>query len=259
MTTREEQRDGDDVLTEVSHGDGIVELRLERAPVNALNPDFLSGIQARFQKLGADADVRAIVISSAFKVYSAGMDLREAKDFDLDQQHAVVKGLNEGFLALYACPKPVVAAVNGAAIAGGLFFVLAADWRVSGPRGSFGLAEVRVGADFPVGPMEIARESLSSTMLRRLMLPGYPVDAEAALAGGIVDELCDAGAEFDTALAAARRLGANPPQAYGAIKRQIRGATIDRIKTAIAHGANAPKGGWFSEETRPAMIRMLEG
>ena len=148
-----------DTLSTRDLGDGIVELQLGRGPVNALSADFLMGFAALITRLGADDAVRCIILSSPFKVFSAGLDLKEAQHFDLEQQQAIVRGLNEGFLALYACPKPVVASIGGAAIAGGLFFVLASDRRVAMTKSSFGLAEVRVGADFPVGPLEIAKAS----------------------------------------------------------------------------------------------------
>lgn len=239
------------------HPDGVIEIGLNRAPVNALSAGFLMEFAALIDRLGQDADVSAIVLSSPFKVFSAGLDLKEAQAFDLSAQHAIVKGLNIGFLALFACPKPTLVAVAGPAIAGGLFFVLASDWRIAGPRARFGLAEVRVGADFPVGPMEIARATLGPNDLRRLMLSGQPIGAEAARDAGIVDEMTDAGAERELALLRAREMAKLPPLTYASIKRQIRGAVIERIESAMAQGANAPEGGWFNSETKAAMARMI--
>ncbi|TDK45101.1 enoyl-CoA hydratase/isomerase family protein [Antarcticimicrobium luteum] len=240
------------------YGDGIVGIELRRAPVNALSPDFLMGFAGLLHQLEQDEAVRAVVLTSPFKVFSAGLDLKQAQGFDLDQQHAIVEALNVGFLALFAFAKPVVAAVTGPAIAGGLFFVLGSDIRVAGPRASFGLAEVRVGADFPAGPMEIARATLTPDTLRRLMLTGQPMDAKQAQAAGIVDLLeADAGIVLDRALAEARALAELPSIAYASVKRQIRQPAIDAIKSAIAAGANAPEGGWFNTQTRQAMARMI--
>lgn len=237
------------------HEGGLAELVLNRAPVNALSAPFLTAFAATIAKLEQDDTVRAIVLTSPFKVLSAGLDLKEAQHFDIPQQHAIVKGLNEGFLALFACPKPTVCAVNGAAIAGGLFFVLGSDLRVISPKARLGLAEVRVGADFPLGPMEIARATLSPDMLRRLMLTGQPIDAQTAHAAGIADVLDD---DVHTrALAEARALAQIPPVTYAKVKQQIRGATIALIEKEIAVGGNAPEGGWFNAETRNAMKAMI--
>jgi enoyl-CoA hydratase/carnithine racemase len=244
-----------DHLVVTKHLDGIVELELNRAPVNALSARFLLDFADLVRELQDDPAVSALVLSSPFKVFSAGLDLKEALEFDLSQQQDIVRGLNEGFTALYASSLPVVAAVNGPAIAGGLFFTLAADWRVAGPRASFGLAEVRVGADFPVGPLEIARAELGPVMARRLMLTGHPVDRDGALAHGVCDEHAEAGEETAVAIKAAGRLAESPRDTYGQVKSQIRGATIARIQAASRD--TRPEKGWFGPETKPAMRRML--
>lgn len=244
-------------FTTTAHDDGVVELSLQRAPVNALSSEFLMQFGRALDEMATDGAVRALVLSSPYKVFSAGLDLKEAQDFDLEQQHAIVTGLNEGFLSLFAFPKPVVVAVNGAAIAGGLFFVLGADYRIGTARARFGLAEVRVGADFPVGPMEIARDTLDPNALRRLMLTGQPVKPEQALAWGMLDEMAEDFALVPRAISVARDLAQSPAQTYASVKRQIRGATEARIRAAIKDGANRPEGGWFSSETRAAMQRMI--
>ncbi len=242
-------------LIRSNHPSGVVQITLNQAPVNALTPEFLMSFAAELAALEHDDAVRAIVLSSPFKVFSAGLNLKKAQSYDLEQQNAIVTGLNVGFLKLFACPKPTVCAVNGAAIAGGLFFVLGSDVRVAHPRAQLGLAEVRVGVGFPVGPMEIARATLSKNALRRLMLTGQPMDAQTAHDDGIIDMLDDD--PLGRALEQATMLADIPPAAYAGVKRQIRGTTIDLIEQAMANGANTPEGGWFTEETVPAMRKMI--
>jgi enoyl-CoA hydratase len=235
--------------------DGITRVTLSRAPVNALNPEFLMQFADLLEGLTEDATVKALVLASRFKVFSAGLDLKEAQAFDLADQHAIVTGLNVAFTRLFAFPKPVIAVAEGPAIAGGLFFVLGADWRVAGPGASFGLAEVRVGADFPVGLMEIARATLNPNDLRRLMLGGRPIKAEAALKAGIVDVIAEDAMEC--ALKEAQHFASIPPTTFAAVKHQIRGDVIACIEQAMADGANAPAKGWFNDETKDAMAAMI--
>ena len=249
---------GTDLFIRNDHGDGMVEVSLNRAPVNALSAVFLNGLADLLQDLDRDDAVRAVIFTSPFKVFSAGLDLKEAQGFDLADQNAIVAGLNTVFPALFGFAKPTVVAIKGAAIAGGLFFVLASDYRIAGPRASFGLAEIRVGADFPVGPLEIARATLDPNTLRRLMLTGRPITAAQALTCGVIDQIeADEAVLLDRALSAARDLAASPPETYNAIKRQIRGATLTLINDAIAAGANTPEGGWFSDATKAAMKQMI--
>lgn len=242
------------------HGDGIVGIALNQPPVNALSADFLMGFADLLDGLEGDSAVKAVVLSSPFKVFSAGIDLKKAIDFSPQDQHAMVHGLNVAFLKLFTFPKPVVTAVGGAAIAGGMFFVLASDFRVAGPRAKFGLAEVRVGVDFPVGPMEIARDTLSPNSLRRMMLTGQPIDATQALAEGIIDQIePDQGILLDRALRTAREMSQSPAKAYGAVKHQIRAATVARIMTAMTKANKRPESDWFPDETRTAMKNMISG
>lgn len=237
---------------------GLALIELNRAPVNALSAEFLLDFADLLGGLAADASVRAVVLTSAFKAFSAGLDLAEAQAFDLKDEQEIVRGLNVGFLAQFAFPKPVIAAVNGPAIAGGLFFVLASDYRISTPGAQFGLAEVRVGADFPVGPLEIARQALSTADARRLMLGGLPIGSEAALQAGIVDEIVPHDDLRDRAMRKALEYAVLPPKTFASVKRQLRGATIDRIELAMENGANAPANGWFTEESKTAMQAMLD-
>lgn len=240
-------------IKETDEGEGILRLTLNQPPVNSLTAEMLMGLDALLADVETRADVRAIVIDSALKVLSAGLNLKAAQAYDDAAQRAVVEGLNRGFLRLFACPKPVVVAAAGAAIAGGLFFVLAADHRVAGPAATFGLAEVRVGVDFPAGPMEIARAMLAPNDLRRLMMRGRPIGVEEAQAAGLVDRIVPQDQVLAMALRDAADLAQIPPAAYAAVKRQIRGETVARIEQAMTE--ERPR--WFNNETRAAMARML--
>lgn len=243
-------------ITQKDHGDGVFEVVLEYAPVNALEPARLMGFRNVMNDLSADDDVRAIVLSSALKVFSAGLNLKQAQHFDLADQRAIVDGLNQGFMALFASSKPVICAINGHAIAGGLFFVLSSDHRIAVPRAQFGLAEVRVGVGFPAGPLGIARAMLDANMTRRMMMRGQPIDANAALSAGLVDEIVEPEALTQAALDAAREFAQIPPAAYAAVKSQLRADIIARITAAIdaERTADLP---WYTDETAAAMARMI--
>ena len=239
------------------HGDGVSVLCLRRAPVNALNPAFMDQIERDLEAMAADPSVRALVLASPFKVFSAGLDLKEMAAYGPEEETAIVDSLNRTFLALYEFPKPLVVAVNGAAIAGGLFFPLAADHTVAVEKAKFGLSEVRVGASFPVSPLEVARAEMTPAGLRTLMLRGRPIDAARAVDFGIVDEIVDPEDLLDRATDAAHDLAAAPAGTYAAIKRQIRGDVIDRMRLAVAEGSDPTRAGWFTDETRAAMAAAL--
>ncbi|MEJ6709176.1 MAG: enoyl-CoA hydratase/isomerase family protein [Amylibacter sp.] len=239
-------------------GCGITRLMLHRAPVNALTPAFLDDLSGFYDDVAADLKVRAIIVASAQKVLSGGLDLKEAQGFDKADEMEIVRALNQSLTKLYGLPKPTICAVNGAAIAGGFFFVLGCDYRIGSTRASVGLAEVRVGATLPAGPEEIAKAELHPNDLRKLLLSGQPMKADQALAAGILDEVVDPDMLSERALKVAQSYAALPPKTYAMAKRQLRQGTVQRIETAMKNGANTPKGGWFSDETKPAMKAMFD-
>ena len=246
------------VFTEVTE-DGIAILTLNRAPVNALVPTFLADIAKTLNTLAADTHVHAVVLTSALKVLSGGFDLKAAQAFTSADEKDIVDHLNADLATMYAFPKPLITAAGGAAIAGGLFFVLTADYTIAVPRAKFGLAEVRVGANFPVGPLEIARDALSPAALRRLMLSGHPIEAADAQTMGVIDEIAEPEALMDRALTVARDYAGNPPLAYASIKTQLRQPALAIISDAIENRSDPTRGGWFTAETKAAMAAMISG
>ncbi len=239
------------------HDGGVTELKLDRPPVNALNAAFLAEIHRVLDELADDAHTRALLLTGAGKTLSAGMDLKELQTFTAEDQRAMVTGLNATYGRLYGFPKPVVCAAHGAAIAGGMFFVLASDYRVAGEHARFGLAEVRVAVRFPVGPFEIARRELNPDACRRFLLGGQAHDAATALALGAVDEVVPADQVLSRALEVAAEYAAIPPLTFAETKRQIRGEALDRIAAAVDGSADPMLAGWFTEETAEATQAML--
>lgn len=238
-------------------GDGVTELRLDRPPVNALNPAYLADIDRALDGLEEEAGARALVLTGAGKALSGGMDLKELQSFTADEQRAMVEALNATFARLYGFPKPLVCAAHGAAIAGGLFFVLVSDYRVAAEGAVFGLAETRVGVRFPVGPFEIARRELSASACRRFMLGGGNHDAATALALGVVDEVVSSGEVLERAVAVAREYAALPAGTFAYTKRQLRSEVLQRLDAVQAEGSEPMLEGWFTGETVSATQAVL--
>ena len=141
-------------------GDGIAVVTLANPPINAMDAGLLEQLANLFEGLAADRAVRAAVIAADGPAFSAGLNLKTTPGLDRLGQRRLVDALNDGFGTLYAWPKPLVAAVNGHAIAGGLILALCADWRiVADVPMQISLAEVRVGVTYPVAPLAIARAS----------------------------------------------------------------------------------------------------
>lgn len=243
-------------LVRLECSDGIATLHLDRPPVNAIDLALILQAEAALAEV-ATMDIRALVLTGAGACFSAGLDLKQVPLYSIDDQRRTIEAINRACARLYALPVPVVGAINGHAIAGGLVLALACDHRV-GARGNskLGLTETRAGIPFPAVAMSIVQAELSGAVARRLTLMARNYGPEEALRDGILDELCDAGAVLERARAVAADLGSTPRDGYARIKRQLRAAAIARHDEVIA-GGDALVEAWFSAETGAASASLL--
>lgn len=240
--------------------DGIAIVTLARPPMNAMDAGSLEEMAALFEGLEADRAVRAAVITGAGRAFSAGLDLKTVPDLDRAGRRRLVDALNACFGTLYAWPKPLIAAVNGHAIAGGLILALCADWRmVADVPLQAALAEVRVGVTYPVAALDVARSELSPAAARRLILLGETLDAADAEALAVFDERVPPRELLERAVARALRDATLPPQAFATIKRELRAPALARIAAARTGCAEPRLKAWLGEEMRQASAMALRG
>ena len=176
-----------------AHDDGIVELKLARAPVNALDPALCRDLRAALDAAVID-EARGIVLSGGPKVFSAGLDVPYLLGLG-DDREALTSAWQTFFAAaraLAACPVPVAVAINGHAPAGGCVLALCCDYRVmAAGEYRIGLNETQVGLVAPEGVQRLLRRAVGSNRADRLLVMGELVEAERALQIGLVDELAD--------------------------------------------------------------------
>ena len=231
---------------------GIVVVTFARPPVNAMDSPSLEELTSTFQRLAEDTGVKAAVLTGEGNAFSAGLDLKTVPTLDLAGQHRLIAALNDSFGTLYAWPKPLVAAVNGHAMAGGLVAALCADWRVVADVSlKASLAEVRVGVKFPVTALQIALGELAPPTARRMVLFSEIVDVAGALSLGVFDESMPAASLLPQAIDRARRFAALPPQTFATTKHELRAVALAGIAGARA-GIEPRYSDWISTETKAA-------
>jgi enoyl-CoA hydratase/carnithine racemase len=237
----------------------VAVVRIDRPPANALDLELLAeGHEVREQLLRAEP--AAVVITGRDGFFSAGMDLKAAPRLSVSEQRKTVDGINRLFAGWYAFPRPVVAAVNGHAIAGGLILALCADYRVGATEGKLGLTELRAGLPYPLAAISVVRAELAPPSARKLVLGAALVEPPEALDLGVLDELRPRPEVVPRAIEVATELTALPRASYGQVKRQLRGPTLDAIDRALASGAGDPVlGSWIGDETRAAAAGLLGG
>jgi enoyl-CoA hydratase len=230
--------------------DGVSLVRFDHPPVNAIDLDLLDDVVVTMR--GIDGP---LVITGAGRCFSAGVDLRAIIDGGADYTDRFMTALSAAFLAVFDHPAPVVAAVNGHAIAGGCVFAMAADVRLMAD-GTIGLTELAVGAMFPTSALEICRQAMGPSVTQAVLGAGT-VDVSTAAALGWVDEVVTPAELLVRAIALARELSAFAPAAYAITKEQLhRPARI-----AIDAGREADeivRASWMSEETHARIAAYLK-
>ena len=181
---------------------------------NAVNGAVASGLQDAVERLEADGDLWAGVIAGNGPVFSAGADLKE-----IAAGRAATLGTERGGLAgitRLERRKPLVAAVDGPALAGGCEIVLTCDLVVASTAASFGIPEVKRALIAGAGGLFRLPRAVPLKLAMQLALTGDPIDAERAYTVGLVNELCEPGTALDRALVLADRICANAPRAVQA-------------------------------------------
>jgi len=238
--------------------DAISVLRLNRPPANAFCLELGREIEAALDS-EAVRHAKALVLTGTGRFFSGGLDLKIVPTYSRGEQRDFLGILNRVVGKLYACPIPVVAAVNGHAIAGAFILVLATDYRI-GPTGAaqFGLTEARVGIPFPAVPMIVLDAECAPQDVRYSTLYARTFGSDEAQRRGMLDELRPPEAVLERAVQVAGDMASMPADGYRRIKHQVRRAAIERIQAVIATGADPMLEGWLSPQAREASMAHLK-
>lgn len=204
-------------------------LTLSSGPVNAQDVELLEELASAVREL-ARSGAGALVVTGAGRAFSAGVDLNRVVQGGAAYTDRLVPALSAAFDAMFSYPGPTVAAINGAAIAGGCVLACACDRRLISPEAQIGAAEVRVGVPFPVAALEIMRYACG-IHADEVLLGGRNYRGAEAVARGlahrvVTDDLVGA------AVAEASDLGSIPTDAYRQTKTQLHAPTMTRIHQA---------------------------
>jgi len=245
----------DEMSVRTERRGGVAVVTLDQPPANAMDAVGLQELAATVDELTSDDAVTAIVITGAGRVFSAGLDLKAITGLDDAGQEELIEALNRAFLAVYGCPKLVVAAINGHAIAGGLVLALCCDVRlVTDAPVRAALAEVSVGVAFPAGAMEVVRHEVIGAAARRLVLRGETIDAATAATLGVFDRVVPAVDLIDAAVTEA--LDNRPPLGAARIKAQLREPALTPMRAALDGHDPVPRP-WLTVETMTAATAAL--
>src|SRR6266550_2536506 len=170
------------------HGGGVVVLSADRPPANAMDVGLLGELVEAVERLAHEVP-RALVLAGRPECFSAGADLKAVPGYGPEQQRAMITGINRMALGVYDLPCPVVGAITGHAIAGGLVLALCTDARVASSEGRYGLTEVKVGVPYPQAAIGVVAAELAPHASRLLALGNELLSAGECLRLGAFDEV----------------------------------------------------------------------
>jgi enoyl-CoA hydratase len=224
-------------MLELDTSGAVSIVRMNHGAVNALDVELVRAIAETVRGLG---DGQPVVLTGTGRSFSAGVDLQRITDGGLDYVRVFRAALSEAVRAIFYHPGPVVAAVNGTAIAGGCVLAAACDIRFMA-RGRIGLTEMRIGVPLAAVSLEVMRH-VTGPGLRRLLLGAPLLNPEEAASAGLVDHVTTPEALLESAVAEAARLATISPDVFAFNKRQLQGPArlrIEAISQADEEAANA--------------------
>jgi enoyl-CoA hydratase len=236
----------------------VAVLRMEHKRANALDVELCGALRSAFREVG-QSDARAVVLTGTGHIFSAGADLFRVLDGGDDYIGAFLPALSSALMEMFTFPRPVVAAINGHAIAGGCILACACDYRLMADgRGTIGVPELVVGVPFPITALEILRFAVPGQHLQRLAYVGQTLLPQASLEAGLVDDVIDAHRLLDRACELADQIGAIPSRSFRTAKRWLRQAAIDRIERHAQDADPEVTGVWRQPETYAAVRAYLD-
>jgi enoyl-CoA hydratase/carnithine racemase len=217
---------GEFVRLEVA--DGVGTIRLDRPKMNALNVQVQEEIRAAAAEATDRDDVKAVVVYGGERVFAAGADVKEMADMSYTDMVKRSGGLQSSFSAVARIPKPVVAAITGYALGGGCELALCADLRFAADNAVLGQPEILLGIIPGAGGTQRLTRLVGPSTAKDLIFTGRFVQADEALAIGLVDRVFPAETVYEEALAWARQFANAASYAVRAAKESIdRGVETD--------------------------------
>jgi enoyl-CoA hydratase/carnithine racemase len=199
----------------------IATIRLDRPPMNAINARLRAELAAAATAVADDPLVRAVIIYGGERVFAAGADIKEMADADYTTMAVVSRQLQDALTAVARIGKPVVAAITGYALGGGLELALCADFRVAGEESKAGQPEILLGLIPGAGGTQRLPRLIGPARAKDIVFTGRFVGAAEALAIGLVDQVVPDAEVYQAARALCARYANGPAVALGAAKRAM--------------------------------------
>jgi len=245
-------------LVQVEAQQSVATIRLDRPPMNALSASVQEGLTQAAAEIAADPTVRAVVLYGGEKLFAAGADIKEMSGSSYAQMSTDAKRLQDALTAVASIAKPVIAAVTGYALGGGLELALCADFRVLGQSARVGQPEILLGLIPGAGGTQRLPRLIGPARAKDLIFTGRFVDATEALAIGLADKVVPDGQVYEAAIEMANLYANGPAIALAAAKRAIDAGLDTDLTTGLEYERLAFAGLFATEDAGTGMRSFLE-
>ncbi len=238
--------------------ESVAVLRMEHGKANAVDSELFDQLLESLDQFER-SPARALVLTGSGKIFSAGVDLFQILHGGEAYLGQFLPRLSRAIVRLLTLPRPVVAAINGHAIAGGCVLASACDRRVMAEGGGkIGVTELLVGVPFPAAALETVRDLVPAHRVQDLVYRGRTLTPGEGLAAGLVDELAPPETLSERAWEVAEVLGEIPAEAFAFTKRQLRRPLLERIERYGRETDPEVLRQWSLPETRATIRAFLE-
>ena len=230
----------------------------DRPPVNALDVETLHELADTLDRLLKD-DPDGVILTGTGAVFSAGADLRRVLEGDANYIAEGIEALTRAFETLFVFPRPVVAAVNGYALAGGAVLTCECDYRLMGENaGEIGAIELAAGVPFPSWALEIMRFAVNNEHLQEVILFGRSYPPARAIGLGLIDEMVPDAELRARAIEIVEELARVPRNTFAITKRELRHEAVATARRVSERFDDEVKTAWASAEVLGAIRRQME-
>lgn len=247
---------GELVLVEIEQA--VATIRLNRPPMNALSAELQADLAAAVAQVATDDVIRAVVLYGGEKLFAAGADIKEMSEASYAEMTKASSRLQAALNAVAALSKPVVAAVTGYALGGGLELALCADFRVLGESAKVGQPEILLGLIPGAGGTQRLPRLIGPAKAKDLIFTGRFVGADEALALGLADKVVPDDQVYEAACELAARFAVGPALALAAAKQAIDVGLETDLATGLEYERASFVGMFATEDARAGMRSFLE-
>jgi enoyl-CoA hydratase/carnithine racemase len=216
-------------ITTERQDNGVELIRFNRPPMNALSAELLSELADHSAALSADADLKAVVVTGTDRVFAAGAEISQL----LESDAPLIENFRRAFDGLAAIPRPVIAAISGFALGGGLEAALACDFRLAAQSARLGVPEIALGVFPGAGGTQRLARLIGPAKAKDLIWTGRHVRADEALGIGLVDRVVPVEGYLEAALEWAGSFAPGAVVAMGLSKRAVDGGLDGSLEEGL--------------------------